>query len=222
MSFNRSPTGVGDQRGHGRGAMGEPVRAVIADDHPVALAGLEEVLQRAGIAVVGRARTGREALSLLRQFRPDVAVVDVALPELSGLEVTRRARELGVPVVLISMYDVEALMREAAKVGAAAFVSKMALPQEIVDAVRSAAEGKALLNSAASPEATHHTSPLTPREREVVKLLAEGRKIREIAEILCRSPATVRAQKASAMRKLGVHSTAELIRRARELGIFPP
>lgn len=194
---------------------------MIADDHPVALAGLEEVLQRAGIAVVGRARTGREALSLLRQFRPDVAVVDVALPELSGLEVTRRARELGVPVVLISMYDVEALMREAVKAGAAAFVSKMALPQEIVDAVRSAAEGKALLNSAASPEATHHTS-LTPREREVVKLLAEGRKIREIAEILCRSPATVRAQKASAMRKLGVHSTAELIRRARELGIFPP
>ncbi|MCD6540277.1 response regulator transcription factor [Candidatus Bipolaricaulota bacterium] len=201
--------------------MGEPVRAVIADDHPVALAGLEEVLQRAGIAVVGRARTGREALSLLRQFRPDVAVVDVALPELSGLEVTRRARELGVPVVLVSMYDVEALMREAVKAGAAAFVSKMALPQEIVDAVRSAAEGKALLNGAASPEATHHTS-LTPREREVVKLLAEGRKLREIAEILCRSPATVRAQKASAMRKLGVHSTAELIRRARELGIFPP
>ncbi len=203
--------------------MEEPVRAVIADDHPVALAGLEEILRRAGIAVVGRACTGREALRLVQKLRPDVAVVDVALPELSGLEVARRSRELGVPVVLISMYDEEMLMREAAAVGAAAFVSKMALPQEIVDVVRSAAEGKVFLGEGTPPSrVTRHASRLTPREREVVKLLAEGKKIGEIAEILCRSPATVRAQKASAMRKLGVHSTSELIRRARELGIFPP
>lgn len=203
--------------------MEEPVRAVIADDHPVALAGLEEILRRAGIVVVGRACTGREALRLVQELRPDVAVVDVALPELSGLEVTRRLRELGVPVVLISMYDEEVLMREAAAAGAAAFVSKMALPQEIVDVVRSVAEGRILLKEEPSPSrVARHPSPLTPREREVVKLLAEGKKIGEIAEILCRSPATVRAQKASAMRKLGVHSTPELIRRARELGIFPP
>ncbi len=203
--------------------MEEQVRAVIADDHPVALAGLEEILRRGGIAVVGRACTGREALRLVQELRPDVAVVDVALPELSGLEVTRRLRELGVPVVLISMYDEEVLMREAAAVGAAAFVSKMALPQEIVEVVRSVAEGQILLEEEPSlSRVARHPSPLTPREREVVKLLAEGKKIGEIAEILCRSPATVRAQKASAMRKLGVHSTPELIRRARELGIFPP
>lgn len=203
--------------------MEEQVRAVIADDHPVALAGLEEILRRGGIAVVGRACTGRETLRLVQELRPDVAVVDVALPELSGLEVTRRLRELGVPVVLISMYDEEVLMREAAAVGAAAFVSKMALPQEIVEVVRSVAEGQILLEEEPSPSrVARHPSPLTPREREVVKLLAEGKKIGEIAEILCRSPATVRAQKASAMRKLGVHSTPELIRRARELGIFPP
>lgn len=191
-------------------------RAVIADDHPVALRGLEAILEGAGFAVVGRARTGREALRLIRELRPDVAVVDVALPELSGLEVARRARALGVPVVLISMYDEALLVREAARAGAAAYVTKMSAAEEIADAARSAAAGLRLLEPAPSP------SPLTPRELEVVKLVCEGKRIGEIAEILSRSPATIRAQKASAMRKLGAHSTAELIRRARELGIFPP
>ncbi|MGY4707087.1 response regulator transcription factor [Candidatus Bipolaricaulota sp. J31] len=200
------------------------LKVVVADDHPVALAGLEEILRKAGFEVVGRARTGREALWLIRELSPDVAVVDVALPELSGIEVVRRARESGVPVVLISMYAEKVLVQEAATAGAAAYVTKMSSPDAIVDTVRSVAEGKSLLSrevSSSSP-ITHHPSPLTPREREVVKLLCEGKKVAEIAEILCRSPATIRAQKASAMRKLGVHSTAELIRRARELGIFPP
>ena len=197
------------------------VRVLVADDHPVALAGLEEILRGAGFEVVGHARTGREALELIRELVPDVAVVDVALPGLSGLEVARRARRLGVPVVLISMYDEEALVREATAAGAAAYLSKMALPQEIVDTVRAVASGEVFLSGDRAPRVTRHASLLTPREREVVKLLAEGKKIGEIAEILCRSPATVRAQKASAMRKLRVHSTAELIRRARELGIFP-
>lgn len=197
------------------------VRVLVADDHPVALAGLEEILRGAGFEVVGHARTGREALELIRELVPDVAVVDVALPGLSGLEVARRARRLGVPVVLISMYDEEALVREATAAGAAAYLSKMALPQEIVDTVRAVASGEVFLSGDRAPRVTRHAPLLTPREREVVKLLAEGKKIGEIAEILCRSPATVRAQKASAMRKLRVHSTAELIRRARELGIFP-
>lgn len=202
-------------------AGGKRLRALLADDHPITLAGLEEILQRAGIEVVGRARTGREALRLIKEQRPDVAVVDVVLPELSGLEVVQRARELGVPVVLLSMYDEEALLREAAAAGAAAYLSKMASPREIADTVKAVASGENLLSKDHALRVNRHASPLTPREREVVKLLAEGKKIEEIAEILCRSPATVRAQKASAMRKLGVHSTAELIRRARELGIFP-
>jgi|Deesub1362B_J571_1020462.scaffolds.fasta_scaffold00150_49 DNA-binding NarL/FixJ family response regulator len=202
---------------------GERTRVVVADDHPVALRGLEGILRDAGFAVVGRARTGREALRLIRELGPDVAVVDVALPELSGIEVARRTRELGVPVILISMYGEEALMREAAAAGAAAYVTKMSSPREIAETVKAAAHGEILLREEAHlSRVTCHVSPLTPREREVVKLLAEGKKIGEIAEILCRSPATVRAHKAAAMRKLGVHSTAELIRRARELGIFPP
>lgn len=194
------------------------MRVLVADDHPVALRGLEAILEGAGFEVVGRARTGREALRLIRELSPDVAVVDVALPELSGMEVARRA---GVPVVLVSMYAEEVLVQEAAAAGAA-YIAKMASADEIVEAVRSAAEGKAPPAEIPSPSrVTHQASPLTPREREVVKLLCEGKKVTEIAEILSRSPATIRAQKASAMRKLGVHSTAELIRRARALGIFP-
>jgi len=209
--------------GNGFGQIGrKKIGVVVADDHPVALAGLEEILRSAGFEVMGRARTGREALRSIRELRPDVAVVDIALPELSGLEVARRAKEYGVPVILISMYDEGTLMREAAAAGAAAYIAKMASPQEIVETVRSVAEGQILLNGGSYPSrAARPASPLTPREWEVVKLLCEGKTIGEIAEILCRSPATVRAQKAAAMRKLGVHSTAALIRRARELGIFP-
>jgi len=203
--------------------MGELVRVVVADDHPVALRGLEGILRDAGFAVVGRARTGREALRLIRELRPNVAVVDVALPELSGLEVARRTRKLGVPVILISMYEEKTLVREAAATGAAAYITKMASPQEIADTVKAVAEGEIFLaDEFYSSHTAHHLSPLTPREREVVKLICEGKTVAEIAEILSRSPATVRAQKASAMRKLGIHSTAELIRRARELSIFPP
>ncbi|NOX44888.1 MAG: response regulator transcription factor, partial [Caldiserica bacterium] len=133
---------------------------IVADDHPVALAGLEGILRRAGCEVVARARTGREALRLIRELGPDVAVVDVALPELSGLEVARRARKLGVPVVLISMYEEEALVREAATTGAAAYVTKMAPPQEIADTVKAVAEGEVFLaDDFRSPYTAHRSSP---------------------------------------------------------------
>ncbi len=193
-----------------------PLRAVIVDDHPVAREGLKAILTGAGIEVVGEAADGRTALRLIREAKPELAVVDAALPNLSGIGLCRRIRRRlpQVRVVLISMFDEPAWRAEAAAAGAAAYLLKGDDPEGIVDAVRRVAQGEVLL---AAPEAAE--VPLTPREREVVQLIAEGKKLSEIARLLSRSPATVRAHKASAMRKLGVHSTAELVRAALDLGL---
>ncbi|KUK26564.1 MAG: Two component transcriptional regulator, LuxR family [Acetothermia bacterium 64_32] len=191
------------------------MRAVIVDDHPVVREGLCSLLSRAGVEVVGQAQGGSRALRLIRDLQPDVAVVDVALPGLSGIELCRRIRRRlpQVKVVLISMFDEPAWRAEAGRAGAAAYLLKGDPPERIVDAVLRAARGEVLLPR------TGGVPPLTPREQEVVRLIAEGKKLSEIARILCRSPATVRAHKASAMRKLSVHSTTGLVRAALELGL---
>ena len=193
------------------------LRAVIVDDHPVAREGLKAILASAGVEVVGEADDGRTALRLIREALPEVAVVDVALPGLSGIELCRRIRRRlpQVQVVLISMFDEPAWQAEAAAAGAAAYLLKGDAPERILEAVSRAARGERLF----APKEGDRQLPLTPREREVVQLIAEGKKLSEIARLLSRSPATVRAHKASAMRKLGVHSTADLVRAALDLGL---
>jgi len=190
------------------------IRVVVADDHGVVRAGLSAILTAAGCDVVGEAADGRAALEVLRVHRPDVALLDAALPGLSGLEVASRvARRLpGVQVVIVSMFDEPAWKAEAARVGASAYILKGASPEELVDAVHAAARGERTL---ARPSGA--PLPLTSREREVVQLVAEGKMLREIAEILSRAPATVRAHKASAMRKLDADSTPALVREALRL-----
>lgn len=192
------------------------MQVVIADDHGLVREGIARILTAAGMEVVGQAATGREAWSLVRRLAPTVAILDAALPELSGLELCRRVRgrRQGVAVVMLSMFDDPAWKDEAARAGAAAYVLKGDPPATLVDAVRRAAQGEVLL-----PSPPPDASPLTSREREVVQLVAEGKKTSEIARLLSRSVATVRAHKASAMRKLGVHSTVDLTRAALGKGI---
>ncbi|MBC7221302.1 response regulator transcription factor [Candidatus Bipolaricaulota bacterium] len=192
------------------------MRTVIVDDHTLVREGIARILAAAGFSVVGQAASGREGWRLVRELAPDVAVVDAALPELSGIELCRRVRERrrGVAVVLISMFDDAEWRAEAARAGAAAYVLKGAAPEDLVDAVRRAARGDSLL-----PPPPPEASPLTAREREVIQLIAEGKKTSEIAQLLSRSVATVRAHKASAMRKLGAHTTPELVRKALDRGL---
>lgn len=195
-----------------------PMRVVIVDDHGVVREGVARLLVEAGFEVVGQAGTGREGLRLVRSLRPAVAVVDAALPELSGLALCRRVRGRypETAVVILSMFDDPEWRAEAARAGAAAYVLKGESPAVLLDAVRRAGSGEVLL-----PTPPVDPFPLTDREREVVQLLAEGRKTGEIALLLSRSVATVRAHKASAMRKLGVHTAPELVRRALDLGLVP-
>jgi DNA-binding NarL/FixJ family response regulator len=191
-----------------------PVRTAIVDDHTLVREGIARILTEAGFEVVGQAASGREGWRLIRDASPDVAILDAALPELSGVDLCRRLRRRGVAVVVLSMFDDPEWRAEAARAGAAAYVLKGDPPASLVDAVRRAARGEVLL-----PPPPPDASSLTAREREVVQLVAEGKKTSEIAHLLSRSVATVRAHKASAMRKLGAHTTAALVRTALDRGL---
>jgi two-component system nitrate/nitrite response regulator NarL len=193
------------------------VRVLVVDDHPVVREGLRALLARGGFSVVGMASEALSALELAGKTGAEMAVVDVALPGISGLELCRRLRRRfpRMKVVLISMFDEPEWKAEAARAGASAYLLKDLPAEEILAALRRVANGENLL------PAVEPALPLTAREREVVRLLAQGKKTPEIAELLSRSVTTIRAHKVSAMRKLGVRSTRELLQAALRLGLLP-
>lgn len=193
------------------------MRVLVVDDHPVVREGLRALLARGGFSVVGMASEALSALEMAGKAGAEMAVVDVALPGISGLELCRRLRRRfpGMKVVLISMFDEPEWKAEAARAGASAYLLKDLPAEEILAALRRVANGENLLPP------VEPALPLTAREREVVRLLAQGKKTPEIAELLSRSVTTIRAHKVSAMRKLGVRSTRELLRAALRLGLLP-
>ncbi len=193
------------------------MRVLVVDDHPVVREGLKALLSRAGFYVVAEAADAAQALEQAARTGPDLAIVDVALPGVSGLELCRRFRRRfpEVKVVLLSMFDEPEWRAEAARAGAWAYVLKDAPFEELLGVLRRVAQGERLL-----PE-VGPALPLTEREREVVRLLAQGKKTTEIAELLSRSVTTVRSHKVSAMRKLGVRTTRELVQAAVRLGLVP-
>jgi len=193
------------------------VRVLVVDDHPVVREGLRALLARGGFSVVGMASEALSALEMAGKTGAEMVVVDVALPGISGLELCRRLRRRfpGMKVVLISMFDEPEWKAEAARAGASAYLLKDMPAEEILAALRRVANGENLLPP------VEPALPLTAREREVVRLLAQGKKTPEIAELLSRSVTTIRAHKVSAMRKLGVRSTRELLQAALRLGLVP-
>ena len=193
------------------------MRVLVVDDHPVVREGLRALLTRGGFSVVGMASEALSALEMAARTGAEIVVVDVALPGISGLELCRRLRRRfpGMKVVLISMFDEPEWKAEAARAGASAYLLKDMPAEEILAALRRVANGENLLPP------VEPALPLTAREREVVRLLAQGKKTPEIAELLSRSVTTIRAHKVSAMRKLGVRSTRELLQAALRLGLVP-
>ncbi|MGQ9699482.1 MAG: response regulator transcription factor [Candidatus Bipolaricaulaceae bacterium] len=193
------------------------MRVLVVDDHPVVREGLSALLRGAGFSVVGEAADAAQALEIAVKTRPDMTVTDVALPGISGLELCRRLKRRfpEMKVVLLSMFDEPEWRAEAGRAGASAYILKDASPMEILVALRRVAQGGNLLPR------REPALPLTPREREVVRLLAQGKTAPEVAQLLCRSVTTIRAHKVSAMRKLGARSTTELVQAAVRLGLVP-
>ena len=209
------------------------ITVLLADDHIVMRQGLRALIDsQTDLEVVGEASNGHEALELIQQKKPAVSVLDLMMPGLSGLEVTRQAWRIS-QVLILSMHADEAYVIEALRKGASGYVLKDATANELIQAIRIVASGQRYLSSPFSERAisayiqrvkTGSLEPydtLTTREREILQLVAEGRNSAEIAQRLSISPRTVEAHRASLNRKLDIHSQADLIRLAMKKGLLP-
>lgn len=209
------------------------IRVVVADDHEVVRRGVVSLLEsQGGCAVVGEAANGREAVMLARTLKPDVVVLDISMPELSGIEATRQILE-AVPeteVLILTMHESDALVRRLLEAGARGYVSKSDVGRNLIDAVQALRRHQVFLTSSAAAavvgdylRAGGETKPdteLTPRQLEVLQLLTEGKGNKEIATILGVSVFTAETHRRNIMRKLDCHSVAQLIRYSMQNQLF--
>jgi DNA-binding NarL/FixJ family response regulator len=194
------------------------MRVLIADDHGIVRSGLRLLLERQpDIEVVAEAADGAEARELALRERPDVAILDVKMPKLTGLQATReiKAQAPETKVLILSMHDDERYVAEALKAGASGYVLKTQADTDLLAAVRAIERGESFPAPVAEGE-------LTPREEEIVKLVAEAHTTKQIAAILHLSEKTVEHHRANAMRKLGMRDRVELVRYAIRRGLVEP
>jgi len=209
-------------------------RLLLADDHQVVAQGLKSMLSTE-FELVGVVTDGRALVEAAKTLRPDVVVADVTMPVLNGIEALEMLRQegVGVPVVFLTMHNQPAYARRALKAGAAGYVLKLAAPEELLQAIRIALDGgtfvspalaRAVFESAGSmqDDGSARMAALTPHQREILRMLADGLSAKEIARKLDISSRTVESHKYQIMESLGAHSSAELIRLAIRHGVVEP
>jgi DNA-binding NarL/FixJ family response regulator len=211
------------------------MRILIADDHGIVRSGLRLLLDRQpDMQVVAEASDGAEAVEVALRDRPDLCILDVGMPRLTGLQATREIKSHApdVCVLMLSMHSDERYLFEALKAGASGYVLKSEADEALVDAARAVGRGEAFLTNAAERSlirdwmtAADEVGPreaLTPREQEVVKLIAEAHTNTQIAEILHLAEKTVESHRANVLRKLGMRDRVELVRYAIRRGLVEP
>lgn len=215
------------------------LRVLLVDDHALVRAGIRSLLRDIeGIEVVGEAADGAEALAIAGRERPDAVLLDIAMKGMSGLETAARFREMhpGVKVLILSMHASEEYVLQALRAGVVAYLIKDSATAELELALRSVARGETYLSPAISRQVVEGyvqrvgagagagagDDPLTPRQREVLKRVAEGRSTKEIAFALGLSVKTVETHRAQIMERLGIRDVAGLVRYAMRTGLVPP
>jgi DNA-binding NarL/FixJ family response regulator len=209
------------------------MRVLIADDHGIVRSGLRMLLEaQPDVEVIAEAADGAEARDAAIRERPDIAILDVKMPKLTGLQVTREIKEQApeISVLILSMYDDERYLFEALKAGASGYVLKSQADSELVDALHAVERGEPFLTPEAQRalikdvlgQGSVRDEELTPREQEVVKLVAEAHTNKQIAEILHLAEKTVENHRSNAMRKLGMRDRVELVRYAIRRGLIEP
>jgi two-component system, NarL family, response regulator NreC len=214
------------------------IRILIADDHAIVRDGLRQLLNsQADMEVTGEAEDGREALKKVKTLRPDVILLDIAMPRLSGLEVISLIREASTAtqVVVLSMHAKETYVQQVLASGALGYILKASPSTDILEAIRTAHRGEYFLSSRLKAEVIGQylkTRPaavavrgyelLTEREQQVFRLVAQGHSTAQIAEVLCVSAKTVEKHRTSLMNKLGVHDRMELLKYAIKIGVVDP
>ncbi|MGC9944872.1 MAG: response regulator transcription factor [Bryobacteraceae bacterium] len=210
--------------------MREKIHILLADDHAVVRQGFKMILAaQPDMEIVGEAGNGREALDLAGQLQPDVIVMDVAMPELNGIEATRRIADLSPRsrVLALSMHKDSVYVREILRAGARGYLLKDSISSDLLAAVRAIARGEGYLSPGVSDAVLndyrrHVTDPidlLSSREREVLQMIAEGKTNKEIATVLNLSVYTVDAHRGRIMEKLNLHSVTDLVRFAVRAGL---
>jgi DNA-binding NarL/FixJ family response regulator len=211
-------------------------RVLIVDDHEILRDGLRRILESSGeVEVVGEAGDGRAAVEAARRLQPDVTLMDVWLPGLSGIEATRAllSEDPRARVLILSTQERWSAVEEALRAGAAGYALKSAGSRELLRAIEAVASGRSYLSPSLASDAVHAIlqpgsgpatplASLTPREREVLQGIAAGRSAKEIAGDLHVSERTVETHRAALMRKLGVHKTGQLVRIAIREGLVEP
>ena len=207
------------------------IKILLADDHALVRHGFRMILAaQPDMEIAGEAGNGREAVELAQKLKPDVVVMDVAMPELNGIEATRRLIELSprTRVLALSMHKDAVYVREILRAGARGYLLKDSADADLIAAVRAVAKGEGYLSPGVSDAVLsdyrrHVTDPLdllTSREREVLQLIAEGKTNKEIATSLNLSVYTIEAHRGRLMEKLNLHSTGELVRFAVRSGLI--
>lgn len=207
-------------------------RVLLADDHPILRHGLRALLEREGFAVVAEAGDGKEAVKLARQHRPDVAVLDLSMPLLSGLEAARtiQREKLARGVLLLTVHREDHYVLEALRAGIRGYVLKSQAPEDIAAAIRQVASGGIYLSPGLSEVLLDAyvnrrepvDDPLSPRERQVLQLVAEGKTTKEVAAVLEISVKTADSHRSRLMKKLEMDETAGLVRYAIRRGVVEP
>lgn len=216
--------------------MSETIRVLIADDHAVLRSGLKALMSlEPDMDVVGEAANGREAVEMARSLKPDIIVMDISMPEMDGLAAARAVLdgEFDGHIVMLTMHSGEEYFSQTLQAGASGYVLKSSADKDLMDAIRAAHRGEVFLYPAAvqkvlgeylrdasGEKRTRKYSALTNREREVLRLTAEGFTNHEIAEILVISPKTVDTYRQRIMEKLDLHHRSELVRYALRTGLL--
>lgn len=211
------------------------IRVLVVDDHTILREGLRAMLALyEDIQVVGEAENGREAVEKVRALSPDVVLMDIAMPELGGLEATAEIRRTSpnTRVLILTQHENKEYIYPILKAGASGYILKRALGAELVAAIRAVHSGDAYLHPSIAkavvdgyvdrqpkPKGEDRYDRLSDRERQVLKLVADGRSNQEIADILCLSVKTIMGYRANVMEKLGIHSRTELVKYAIRKGL---
>lgn len=214
------------------------IRLLLVDDHEVVRSGLRMLLDNeADLVIVGEASNGGQALELVEKLNPDVVIMDITLPDISGIEATRRIKEKhpDVAIVALTIHEDQQYFFEMLQAGASGYVPKRAAPDDLITAIRAAHRGETyiypslakllvgdFLAHSGEDDTKETMSGLTPREQEVLSLLAEGRTNEQIAELLTISAHTVARHRENLMGKLGLHSRSELVKYAIRKGLIKP
>ncbi len=209
-----------------------PIQVMLADDHQLVRQGLRAILEREGFKVVGEAANGQEAVKLASKHHPDVAVLDIAMPLLNGLDAAREIQVVSpnTKTILLTMHTEDHYILEGLRVGAKGVVMKSHASEDLVQAIRQASRGRTYLSPEVSQAVVDayrnkidlRSEPLSPRERQVLQLIAEGKSTKEAASLLGISVKTAETHRTRIMEKLDIHETASLVRYAIRRGLTQP